>query len=607
MALGLILMILARLLSCAPDTDGEHWNLQLRHHVDAWHTDAFRLPPAPTTKSASGDRIGPPYPWRPNAASFSAADTLFPDALSFQIAANTANQPPTLDIQGYVPANTQAPASRPQVPLQATTATTGGSIAPGSYSFALSAGANGPVSILVKVVIPAGGSTNTITISGIVWSAAATISVYAGPDSQHMVAINGSYWSGSGSDGFGNPTSIKITQLVAASIFIPAPLQPIALDGPGLPDPNFSSIMLRAKTIVHGGVWGYAVSSIGTSGPIHTPNTVLFFNGAAWSTNQWQGYVIADYSIPPSGSGAIVRNWVVTSSDATSLTIAYGYPNYPNVVDAVVMRAAAGSISANTIGDANFVSTFSPAGLTVNAEAGNLVMIIAGTGKGQPPIPIKSNTSTVVTLARNWYATPDSTSVWIVISPSWTFMQLSSPFHNDGTLGQIPIGSIPIPNFQGGSLLVEGVALDSDGNPSIERYAPFREIFVPPVIVPGNYTSDGYFVNPIVGGAVTIDLAKGLSQEIVLPTPATAVTINGATFTGGVIGNGTTFRLRIVTPASGAFEGPTFSTGAGTFAGSTQSQYTTSPLNNVADVMEFEYRGSVFGLTQPPMQAVSLT
>ena len=41
-------MVLARLLSATPDTDGEHWTLNFRwRHFDAWHTDKYGQNPAP--------------------------------------------------------------------------------------------------------------------------------------------------------------------------------------------------------------------------------------------------------------------------------------------------------------------------------------------------------------------------------------------------------------------------------------------------------------------------------------------------------------------------------------------------------------------------------
>jgi hypothetical protein len=144
------------------------------------------------------------------------------------------------------------------------------------------------------------------------------------------------------------------------------------------------------------------------------------------------------------------------------------------------MRAKAAHITATTIGDDNFVNSYNAGlGLTPDAEIGKLIRIIAGTGKGQTPAVIKSNTNKIFTIMKEWEVTPDSTSVWIVEAATWQYKRFTDTLHNDGTAAaSFVVGQIPLVNFNDGSLLVMGLTLDSDERPSFEAYAPIREVYV---------------------------------------------------------------------------------------------------------------------------------
>src|SRR5690348_12021810 len=100
-------MILARLLSATPTTDGEAWDLAFRWHYDQWHTDLYGQNPAPFQRNPNTGRSGPPYPWRPNLAGvWGANDALFAGRYGFGLAVNASASPTTLDISGFTPANT---------------------------------------------------------------------------------------------------------------------------------------------------------------------------------------------------------------------------------------------------------------------------------------------------------------------------------------------------------------------------------------------------------------------------------------------------------------------------------------------------------------------
>lgn len=482
-----------RVISLKPDTDGEKWNVKCAWHQDDWYEYAYGQNPAPfQTNPLLNPPARPPYPWRPGGFSWGGFDSLFPTSTSFGVKVNTANSPVSLDISGRTPNNVLASGYGPLVPLQAATANTGGAILPGQYFIAVASTATGPVSSFITVVVPAGTSTNTISFSNVQWrGTAASPQIFVGESALTMRMSAALSWTGSSPDANGNPTAFTIGT--------------IDPDGIGLPDVNFSNFWAQAKVIVHGGVWGAAASSVGSSGGFAT----VTFAGASFTTNQWAGYTLSAYQFTGLGGP---YNWSVSSNTADTLTLAVGPTHGPAVGVALVMRALSGSITTSTIGDANFVNIYAPSGLTVNAEAGNLIRIIAGTGARQPAMTIKSNTTTVFTIIGNWYVTPDATSVFIVEAPTWQYVRETGIISNDGTGSTPVVTSLPLTNFIPGSYLVQVLALDSAGNTSPESYAPIREIYVPDspqtvVTVTANYTVVPLNQNVMVdstAGAITI-------------------------------------------------------------------------------------------------------
>lgn len=523
-------MILARVLSATPLSDGEHWDLKCRMHIDECHTDAYQQDPAPFQRNPQlTGRAGPPYPWRPGKAVWSEFDALFPSLTGFNVYLDTTTSPTSVQIAGNLPVNVSPAGFAPQIPFEGATANTGGSIPPGTYLVALGASAAGPVTPrFVHVVVPAGTSTNTIIVSGAVWQAAASQPTpFVGMSSMLMYAAPA--WTGSVPDAFGNNTTFTITSLAPSMPYPGTGTQ--YPDAPGLPDPIFNSLLFQGKDIIHGGVWGAAATSK-TIDLVH--NTIsLTFAGAAWSVNQWRNYVVSSYADdnPVRGFDADQnRNSIVVSNTANTLvfSIAGSNGDGPQVGEVVVMRAAAKSITATTIGDPNFVNSYAALGLSAGAEVGNLIRIIAGTGAGQPPILIQSNTTTVFTLASPWLVTPDSTSVYIIEAAAWRYFLPTGSLVNDGTgAGAFISAWLPITNLLGGSILIEGITLDSAGNWSIERYAPLRELYVP--AQPAGGPATDYIVPiTIVGGVATAtpDASQG-ANLLVLTAAICSTDSNG--------------------------------------------------------------------------------
>jgi hypothetical protein len=586
-------MILARVLSATPTTDGEHVDLTARHHYDAWHTDAYGQNPAPFQKNPNTGRSGPPWPWRPDVGNvWGPFDSTFPNTYGFTVAVNASKSPTTLDISGATPANripiALANFSAPQVPLHGQVSNTGGSIVTGTYLISISASAGGPLNqFLVKAVVPASVTAGVITIAGIVWTAAApSIQIFVGTSALAMHSIAGASWAGSVNDTFGNPTTFTI------SVIDP--------DGFGLPDSRFDSFLFRVKDIIHGGVWGWSPVSVASVGG-HA--TATFF-GAGWTTNQWAGYTLASYGAGSGISGIGPRNWPVLSNTADTLT--FGANRGPGVGVAVVMRAAAAHISPTTIGDDNFVNWNSGGlGLTAHAEAGKLLRIIAGAGAGQPPYTILDNSSTVFAILGAWTVMPDATSVYIVEAPNWRYDFESGSIQNDGSGTAALVAQIPVPNFQRGQLLVQALTVDPDGNISVEAYAPLREIFVD---VPTVQVSEGYYTVVPVAGVATVDLSNGspgtsgaMNQRVVLN--ATAVTIAAPVFSTGTITDGLSFTLFLDQDATGGRAIPTFDAAFDASVATWQIDGTLSTRT----AYSFVRTNGVWGLTGPPLTGGPVT
>lgn len=565
-------MILARLLSATPNSDGEEWDLQFRLHHDVFHTDAYGQDPAPYQKiPESGKRIGPPYPWQPNFGSWPASAALNPYYAAVNLVVDTSVSPTAIDFYGQPPVNQIASGFAPQLPLQATTSNTGGSIPPGTYLIAVGASNAGPVAPhFVKAVVPVGTSTNTITVSGIVWSAASSMTPYIGEHSWRMRECDLTDYTTSSPDAYGNPTSFTITAITP-------------IGSTGLPDGNFSKFLFVARDIIHGGVWGDAVTSVGANS--------LTFAAGGWATNQWAGYKISLY-YRASSSAQTHGDYIVASNNTTTLILTTSHTLQPG--DVVVMRAQAAIVTSNTIRDPNFVNSYAPGGLTVNAHVGDLIKITAGTGAGQPPATIQSNTNDQFTIFGSWTIQPDSTSLYIVISAAFRYISPTGPIQNtSGFVSPVPkLGSIKTLNFRFGSLLIEGIAVDANGNESPERFAPIREVWIPPQTIQA--ASDGYFTITPSGGNATVDLANGLNQRLVLT--GSAVTILAPVFTGGTIAAGQTFSLYLDQDATGGRAIPAFTGGVGAFTSNTGSVVQMDPTPSTRTPLVFTFHGSYWSI-----------
>ncbi len=123
--------------------------------------------------------------------------------------------------------------------------------------------------------------------------------------------------------------------------------------------------------------------------------------------------------------------------------------------------------------------------MTAGAEVGNLIRVIAGTGRGQPPSQITANTATQLTFQPP--LTMDGTSVWIVETPTWAF-QADSTSGPNATLTPTQM-SLQVQNYIDQPLVLGGFTVDINGNESPDGDAPIRESWVfgqPPFVTQVN-------------------------------------------------------------------------------------------------------------------------
>ena len=115
-------------------------------------------------------------------------------------------------------------------------------------------------------------------------------------------------------------------------------------------------------------------------------------------------------------------------------------------------------------------------GMTPGAEVGNLIRIIQGTGRNQPPSTITANTPTQLTFQPPLLM--GITSVWIVEGPTWAYQSDSSAAGNASPTTPITI-SVPTENFILQPMLIAGFTVDVNGNESPDDgSAPVREDWI---------------------------------------------------------------------------------------------------------------------------------
>lgn len=371
---------------------------------------------------------------------------------------------------------------RPRVPIEGTTATTGGSLAGGrDYWVSLVAvegsGLVSPPSGLVRVFVPAGTSTNTISVPNLSWDAATA---------EHIIYVGTDPW---------RLHNYARTAGAPSSITFAGPLYGSNIERLPIPDSESAGVKVRIYRAIHAGVWANLVGS--------ATSTTMTFPAAGFGVDEWAGRTVLMLGRTVFGQDLPAHfSWRVVSNTAETITFSAGLgPDILAALDPgtglpglVAMLPQATTFSASTIGDAQFdnvlavessigltgatnatpiaITTASDHGystgdrvrldgvagntaangvwditvtgadtFTLDSSAGNgtftpggivrrltgglapdscvgcLVRIIAGMGRGQTR-RIESHNATTLTVSPDWTTTPDSTSIFTIVQAS---------------------------------------------------------------------------------------------------------------------------------------------------------------------------------------------
>jgi hypothetical protein len=242
-----------------------------------------------------------------------------------------------------------------------------------------------------------------------------------------------------------------------------------------LPSPYVVNVRIKAKLLLHSGVAGVAVTTVST-------NTLVCSELVDTSSTPFSpvGRVLSVIGRPNGSTPFASFNITAFVPTTGTITLDRDPTGIVNVGDAVVIRnqsslsSTAASVTQITdTGYQNVANSYG--GLTASAEIGNLIRVIAGTGRGQPPSTITANTSTQLTFQPPLLM--DDTSIWIVEAPTWTFQADSTSLDNANPLTPVTL-SVPTANFIEQAMLIAGFTVDVNGNESPDGDQPFREDWI---------------------------------------------------------------------------------------------------------------------------------
>lgn len=528
---------LVRVVRLSPSTNFARCRIALAWHNDNWYLNSNGQLAAPEITNPNRARLSRrPYPWKPYSEQPIANDAIFNrQAWNFTVTprysvAKDGSGIARLEIIGHPPVNNLSQGSGQAFPPRGattgTTASTGGTIAGGQRVFMAVVGTVGSgatlklsgMSKLFEVTIPSGTATNTAVTPTLYWPSGTT---------GYLAFIGGSeatlsFFTGATAS---TPSTITFTAIYPATY--------------GPPDPMFDHLVFQTKRVLHAGVFGLVVASVGAG-------TITLSPASAWSVNQWAG---ADVMLLGRSSGSLsIANYRVTSNTGTVLTVTPDPAGTVIAGDVVVMATKPSTFTASTIGDANFINS-GGSGLTVNEETGRAVRIFAGTGVGQVRTII-SNTTTVLTIDGAFNPVPDATSRFIVEEQEWheTATGPLSATLPDSPAAQI-VGSFDVSNLNGEVLLVRMLTADEDGNTALEEFSPMRMVYVFGSL--GSPAADEPWATLTVDGgtnSATPDLALGLNMLVTLDRASTLM--NAPIYTGGVLVSGKRFKLKILKDAT---------------------------------------------------------
>lgn len=354
----------------------------------------------------------------------------------------------------------------------------------------------------------------------------------------------------------------------------------------GMPNRTPRRVVAKAKLGIHLGILGEQVTAIDEVAAYSVRIAAM-----AGFTEDVVGRVLAVIADKSDGSADWLNFTVTAQNTATGELSLDRDPATAGVQveDLAVIRLQAEIASANTIGDPLLVNTIYPSGLDSAAdpdrEKGYVIRILAGAGRGQWR-KVLSYTDNTYTLETPWDTVPDSTSLWIVEAAEWQYRIESAEIANAYADTEVTV-SLPVDNLLMQPVVIGLFVQDRTGLETAEDQISVRDTYLWGSLGNSVAAADGYFTAPIVSNEVTIDLANGLNQRILLDQ-ATRVTIKNPIFTGGDIIAGSWLALYIDTDATADRPSPAFESAYGASVQAIQ----TSNLANKRNALMLTFDGT---------------
>jgi len=434
-------------------------------------TDVAPAPPPPIFYPIP---FGPA--WAPYQIQAAANDALFPGEWTFDSdqeynTLSDGSQQAVMLITGKLPVTQFSPtgAGAPAIgPVAQSSA--GGSVPPCAtlYLSICALDANGLPSVPSNIAVLGTGilGTDSFTLNNITWPAVtglASFVLFIGVEDDLICEqITGTLTPAGGGTTYG-PASISFAGPVARSTW-------------AMPTPYVSRVRVKAKLLVHSGVAGIGVTGL-------SANTVI----CAWmvdpaGTFDPTGRILSAIGRPNGKTPFASFNITAFNKTTGAMTVDRDPTGILLIGDAVVIRFVGTSLTANPTlvtqvtdtGCQNITNGYG--GMKPGAEVGNLIRIIQGTGRNQPPSTITANTGTQLTFQPPLLM--DITTVWIVEGPSWANQADSSAAGNASPATPTTL-SLPTQNFILQPMLIAGFTVDVNGNESPDDgSAPVREDWI---------------------------------------------------------------------------------------------------------------------------------
>jgi hypothetical protein len=478
-----------RVLQLQPSTNFAKIRVTLQWHNDYWYLDSFGQAGAPRYRSPHRNpNLRGVYSWLPHSDIPTTGDAWRGDddwgfriEQSYEPGADGSSIA-KIRTRGHHSINKVLATNPPYVPLQGTTASTGGTIPGGrTYYVAICAGEDFPStpdyngyqtapSELTTIAVPAGTDTNTVTMDGIVWEdEARRASVYIGSDRTRLVLVQYVTLFDSG-DG---PSSVTITAL------------PPATYGP--PDLEYDHLEFEAREVMLSGVWTAKVTAV-TSSSI----SVELPDGEVMVPDEWAGRELSVVAVAADYVGEYGEevgwvpfvNFPVTGNDTTgTLDVSCdptalwtgGTPYSLQPGDVVSMRCRFTSVGAGYVEDPMLENIFRPAGLAADALKSGIVRWIFGAGR-DTTATVASNTSTRI--YGDFPVVADVTSRGVVLASSIAATGKSAGPIDSWDPNNSVDTVIELPNVAGKSYFIVGLTANALGDRANPANSPWREIYL---------------------------------------------------------------------------------------------------------------------------------